>query len=301
VADSKAFYVVVELAAGDSGNFVYVGRSDSNLSNGTFAYYVAGWSTDAAKEATFRLDYQYDLSVSAADIPSGEHKIEVYADITNLYIEVDDVLEDTEALGGASVPNNANTWYVGSAATPYIEYFSINVGGTNECYIDWEYDTVFYDSSGNSNDATPSFRTASSDADVSAQLISFQPVTQASAEYSLGLDWPTMITAVPGQPYTMYTENSTPGIFFAPLVHAIWPLSGVPESFFWYNFAFAIIIISGILIYRINQSLLLKTIVTITIMIFWSLPGVNVYGMYVVIYYGMFSVGLLILSKSYGW
>ena len=43
--------------------------------------------------------------------------------------------------------------------------------GVLEQYIEWENDATFTDLSGNSHDATPTFRIASSDADVSASKI----------------------------------------------------------------------------------------------------------------------------------
>ena len=134
----------------------------------------------------------YDLAAIAGDgvgglrvvntpvLSSGEYKIELYADGTNLHIEVDDSLEDSTPLNGISMPNNSNSWIDGSENTTYyIEYVKRYVGGNLVQDVAWEYDTTFTDLSGNGNDATPSFRTASSDTDVSASLTEFIPISTA--------------------------------------------------------------------------------------------------------------------------
>lgn len=70
------------------------------------------------------------LSVSATGVSSGEHTVKTIADSTNMTIYVDDVLKDSVALSGASVPNNVNNWITCSAnATPYFNYISENVSG----------------------------------------------------------------------------------------------------------------------------------------------------------------------------
>ena len=74
--------------------------------------------------------HEFQLSVGVeASVSSGEYDIELSADGTNLILSIDGVVEDTVALGGASVPDNANNWTVGSDATPYIGSFTFEVDG----------------------------------------------------------------------------------------------------------------------------------------------------------------------------
>jgi len=96
-----------------------------------------------------------------------------------LRLYVDDELEDVDI--GASVPDTSANWTFYQNLDDYWDYTEISVNGTQVQYIDWEYDTTFYDSSGFGNDATPTFRTTSSDADVSAELVSFSPIAEAKA------------------------------------------------------------------------------------------------------------------------
>lgn len=205
---------------------------------------------------------------------------------------------------GASVPDNSNNITIW-ANLPYLVSSNITIGGTLRQSINWEYGSVFYDDSGNGNSAVPSFRTTSSDADVSAELISFGPVTQAQAS-SATTSWPTMADEPPDEPTGMYSEDSSPGIFFAPLVNTLLDFGNIPRSFFWYNFAFFVIIGSGIFVYYIftkakTQALLIKCVVMAAWMVVFALEGINIFGMYIVIYFVMWCFGVLVLSKSYGW
>lgn len=97
-----------------------------------------------------------------------------------LVIYVDGV-EKATASFPSGVPNTAANWTYYQNMGGFWDYTEISINGTVVQRIDWEYDTIFYDSSGFDNDATPSFISTSSDADVSAELVSFLPVQEAKA------------------------------------------------------------------------------------------------------------------------
>lgn len=261
------------------------------------------------------------VSASATSIDSDDYILEVSTNTTHLNILIDDVLKDSSALGGNSVPDKASD-YVSfqNNVMPYVEYEKTWVNGVLKQHIAWEYDdTTFSDLSGNDNDASPTFRTTGSDADVSASLISFTPIELAQTDEDTAYTWGTIMTDPPDEPETAYTEESRPGIFFEPLIYTIanaaeftgsGTLHGITaeaiESFFWYNFAFFFIIGAGILTFFFlaknnTQGLLIKCIVMLAVMIFFALPGPNIFGMYVCLYFGLWCTGILILSKSYGW
>jgi hypothetical protein len=79
------------------------------------------------------------------------------------------------------VPNNSEAWVCCQATDGYLEYQEIQIGGVQRQYITWQYAEVFLDQSGNGNTGFPSFRTSSTDADVSANLTTFKPVSEAKA------------------------------------------------------------------------------------------------------------------------
>lgn len=283
-------------AAGVGAGVAYKTATAASDNPGTFTLSAGVW--DIANTLVVR----GGPAVEFTGLSSGEYDIELYADSTNLTMSIDGVQVDTTSLNGCSVPDNANNWYFCYGSTVlYVDQIELEIAGVTQGQWGWEYAATFTDLSGHNHTGTPSFRTTCSDPDVTFTLENFEPLEQSAADYNPDLDWPSMISAVPDQPSSMYTENSTPGIFFAGLVHTLMTAAGVPESFFWYNFTFAIIIFAGILAFRIHPSLLLKVIVAMAIMIFWALPGLNVYGMFVVIYKGFWCFGILVLSKSYGW
>lgn len=251
-----------------------------------------------------------DTTVTLSNVPSGEYTLLAYNEGDNtLYLE----LEDTEytnsvSTDGRDIPDNGNNLYIGyAAATPYIEYARLYVDHTNlEGSWVWEYDTTFTDLTGNSHTANPTFRTTGTDGDITTALLNFSPSTLAQADAETSQEWPTMITDAPDEPTTAYTEESRPGIFFEPLIYSLSNAADIPESLFWYLFSFIIILGAGIIVYYFfaahnQQALLVKFITMLIIMIAWALPGPNIYGFYVVIYFIMWGFGLLVLSKSYGW
>lgn len=70
------------------------------------------WASCAGTAEINADGYMGDVDASVTEIVSaGKHKVEILANSTNLTLEVDDVIEDTVALSGASVINNSNDWY----------------------------------------------------------------------------------------------------------------------------------------------------------------------------------------------
>ena len=245
-------------------------------------------------------------SVNTGAISAGYHTYMAYLAGGFLGFKVDSSAAATVVYAD-NITNNSENWqFVTDDILLYVKFIEIQQSGVEKGYWEWEYAATFSDQSGNGNTGTPSIRTTSSDSDVTASLISYLPLEQAVADSSIINEWPEMIAAAPDQPATMYTENNTPGIFFAPLITTLMNAAGLPTSLFWYNFAFATVLIAGIgtfyfMAAKSQNGLLLKCIVMSTVMLFWSLPGPNVYGMYVVIYFIMWCFGAIVLSRNYGW
>lgn len=260
-----------------------------------------------------------------ASITAGEHDLIVASDGTDLTITIDESEGDSAATGGSSITNNANAWYFAKAGYVcdksaafsitgtmlYVESISVDVSGSPAAAWVWQYGAAFEDSI-NSNDATPTFRTTSSDADVTAELISFQPISNAAVDSETASTWPTVMEDAPELPDTTFTEEERPGIFFEPLIHSLATTVNLPDSLFWYNFAFIIIIGSGIIVYYIlahrkeasaggSGILFVKILTQAIFMCFFALPGLNIYGFFVPLYYLFFSSGILVLSRDYGW
>jgi hypothetical protein len=260
-----------------------------------------GWSTQVY--ATVYYTASPAATVTVSGVSAGELTIIPQADGTNLWMTVNGSPSANVTFAG--VPDNANPTIIGSAATPYWDSFAVTVGGTPIDEWSWQY-AATWPGSISGIVGTPTFRTTTSDADVSASLIAFMPVETAAAGENATSTWPEIMTEPPETPANAYSENATPGMFFAPLFNELWSLTGLPSSFLWYNFAFFWILGAGVLVYYIfaKQSinaLMVKCIVMGTIMTFFALPGTNIYGLYVVVYWAFWCFGVMVLNKSYGW
>jgi len=122
---------------------------------------------------------------------------------------VDDTLEDWDT--GANVPDNDNNWtFAENDSFMWLKTQDITIGGVLSQDIEWEYATVFQDATAYNNDCTPSFRGASSDADVTAELVSFSPVSEAKAPAY------TLETSVPFIDADALTSNMTSAFTTAP-------------------------------------------------------------------------------------
>ncbi len=184
--------------------------------------------------------------------------------------------------------------------TYYFRPFATNTEGTGyggelsfttlilRLYIIWEYNTVFTDQGGSGITATPSFRTVSSDADVTAALSSFAPISTAIAPpYSVS-DAPLFITGNITASGSFTTGNITaadiPGV---AVIDAVAQSSGTPSIWIWgiiggFTIALGGLFISwmvkqhgtgpGELIFRILwASLVLGLLVTFHIFDWWML------------------------------
>ena len=114
--------------------------------------------------------------------------------------EVFDITVDGEVKGLAdgnfSAEDNGEDWVAGGFGTPYFERYEHTVSSVLRQRIEWRYNNIFEDLSGNSNNATPTFRGASADADIIGNMTAFTPISQAQAPpYVLGSTNPFFTTA----------------------------------------------------------------------------------------------------------
>ena len=230
----------------------------------------------------YELDYGFYPMVTATGIETGEHKIEVIADGTDLSIEVDDVEEDSVALNGASVPDNGNTWYfLENQVMPYMEYHKITVSGVLQQYIIWENNaSTFSDQSGNGHTVTPSFRTTSSDADVSAELVEFLPINQAQASGTADIGSSLNIEA-PDEISVMYDEGDYSGVPGAEAVNVMLEDADVPLELFWYPTIFGVAIILGLIAYGLTKQMFVMGVsmtLALAVVSYNTNDGINITG-----------------------
>ena len=169
-----------------------------------------------------------------------------------LVIYVDGVEKGVAFMGDVEVPESTANWtFCTGNTTMYIGSIEYDAGGLPVSAWEWEYGATFHDSIG-SNDATPTFRTASSDEDVSASLVSFFPVSESKVTtFTLAGELPTLLppAAVTG----MYTEEDYEHILGAEAVNEMLGKAGVPKSLWWFPFVYFSICIIGFIVYGATQ------------------------------------------------
>jgi hypothetical protein len=133
-----------------------------------------------------------------------------------------------------SVADNANAIHIGDDdATPYIGAVSWTVGGTLIDTWSWEYAETFTGAVSGIT-ATPTFRATSSSANVSAEMVSFEPITTARAPDFAIDDQPDFITANITAT-SNFTSGSAPvgGPPGAAVVDAVAAGGGTPNIWVW--------------------------------------------------------------------
>lgn len=276
ITSAADYYVVFEYSGGGVANYVKVAML-SGGGTGNFAYYDGSWHTSAGADSSY--DVYADVRATVTGITSGEHTVTAYADTTNIGLIIDDgepgEVSDTGALGAATTANNANNWtLVSNGIMPYVEYITFDVSAAPVSAWEWENDTTFHDSIG-SNDATPSFRTTSSDVDVSAALTSFAPINLSEAGETTFGGETNFISSLPDALPNMYDEGETGGLFgLSPLINPVLATSDIPEAVFWYPIAFVVAIGLGFAAYAWTRQLLVQAVVSGVVMAGFSIGGV---------------------------
>lgn len=205
VVSGTVYALVVKSVGGDgSNNIRFSSNSAGGYAGGRFASSTNGggsWS-GSTHDRDFTVFVIPTVKSVATGLTSGEHVLKVTADGTNLKTYWDDVEKDSDALGAVSVANNANGWiFTQSYTNPYVEYVKVTVGGSLVGHWMWENsETIFTDLSGEGNDASPTFRTTTTDPDLSAALVSFAPVAPISGGSSPTTTAVVPISSVPADP-----------------------------------------------------------------------------------------------------
>lgn len=200
-------------------------------------------------------------------------------------------------LKGVTVPNTQNNWQVGSDIGSYVYNFTETVGSTLECSIAWQYAATFTDASGNHHDATPSFRTTASDANVTAVLNMFAPINQAKASVAMVAGNPPW-NAAPTKPPGFTAPAGTISIpIIGPILFSI--VADVhTRMFILYFFSFLMIWAGGIAAIRFGKSIVIKAFVMGALILGGALS--NVYGIWTLVEFGCYAFGILIMSRHYG-
>lgn len=266
--------------------------ADANIVYLTQVYVVVGYTPPTWK------------SVSVP-VSGGEKTITATLDTTNLILNVNGTSNST-ALGADLVPDNANLWVIGSAATPYILDFAVSVNSTQTCYIDWSYGATFTDDSLHGNFATPTFRTTSSDADVSASISAQEAVNKNTGPGGVTAGGWNMNTGNTSQPVNLFHEGGTnfPG---GKLIQEVEDKNRLPHGTLMMPFAIGLSFFLGILAFAytsnkkqgVRGSLLIAIFVTIFVQAVFCFAGGGVVPGWIMIVTGIIGAALLMFKNPF--
>ncbi|AQU02552.1 hypothetical protein B1773_00365 [Dehalococcoides mccartyi] len=270
------YAIVLSLPNGDSSNKLTHWYNPTNpYANGRYCTTNnsgSSWSGTATTDINISITGNANNTiVTAADISSSEHvyKISLSAGTMNIYI--DGLLEGSAAYAG-SIIDNVNDWYfTQNGSMPYLYYAKITVGGVLKGSWEWQYATTFTDLSGNSNDATPSFRITTTDADVSVAVINYAACNQSAfivgddedaVEIVTDDDLGTMPT---GWYVNLHPENLPGGQQITDFLEEM----NFPSAFLWLSLAFGGGAIITILSFGLTRKLLPCAVAGLIWQVFW--------------------------------
>lgn len=268
--------------------------------------YNSGGTTRNAR--LYEVDFGVDFpTVTASGISSGEYTVRVSANLTSLGIWIDDELKDSTALT-ANVTDNSANWTYYENTGGYWEYTKIWVDGVLQQHIEWEYDTTFTDQSGNNHDATPTFRTTTSNADVSAELISFQPIAEAQApDYALGTAPAFIDPDITGNMTGTFTTTPGAGTFpLAGVITAVANATSTPPQLPLLIIAVFIILAasltaSALMRHYGSGSLIAKIEVITAFMGIFIALGNFAIDFWMLVVFLIIAVSIAFMSKQIGW
>jgi len=286
-------------------------RSDEDINNSppTNDEYVHCTTANT----TLEVNYYTGVSVTATGITSGVRKVVTTAtgggtDLLTISVyDENDVLldDDTAALGGASVPDNANDWsFLTNGSAPYMDYHKIWVGGTLKQHIIYERDTTFTDQSGNGNDATPTFRTTSSDPDVSATLQNFSPISENECTAGGAEETPELLGGTAEMPKEFYGAEGggTGHLPGAGLINSMLDAGGIPQDLFWIMSVYGLAAVAALLSFRFLKSMLWPALISGMIILFFALiTWGNPIPLWSFFIYAVIAAGLLVSERVFGW
>lgn len=276
-----------------TGNFV-------NLVNGADHITVARASSSSIS-AELHAGANSNTVTAAALTTTAEHTLKVESTPGAWVIYWDGVSKDTIArtadFGAINIPSAASQYVTGNVM-PYVEYIKFTVGVALTQHIVWENSaTVFNDQTVNNNDMTPTFRSTSSDADVSAAITSYNPISVADAP---DVTSATFIDDVPDAIPNMYDEGETGGLIFEDLIDPALTVATIPKEVFWFPIAFAIAIGLGFAAFGKTKSLIVQSAVSAIVMAFFcggGLLGDGLLPYWTVVFFVIEAVMVIIIQE----
>ena len=240
---------------------------------------------------------QGGVTATTSGLIAGDHKREVYADGTNLKIEIDDVLEDSEALGGIGVPDTANNWILMGNAVPYLNYYKHTVGGTLVAWyqpVSIISGTTLPDREGAAQNGVITWGANPAGlAETISSLVSYNQPTPVAAEGVTEQD------VLPGSSTTdWYTESVLTSNIFHPIVGVMAQYTHFSETQIWITVASFIILIVMVIAYIFLKHLLYAALVGTVFDAFFVTYLHGVYPWWTLIIFGFVLLACIIWERK---
>jgi hypothetical protein len=320
---SDDVYFLVEYDDGDVSNYL---EFTGYATGGGDAQGVRYNGAYTAGNNSFLIHYSVmnAAQLVSTAITSGEKQIELWADGTDMFLEVNNVVADSVALVGG-ITGNANDYTSFTMGImPWVEYQKITTSGTlrQDVYYDaqvlsdlggtwdwynfndvlWGTDPVFVDHSGNNNDATPTFPTAGTSG-LTAALTSYQPKSLYTVPLSTEVAQWELIPTNPGSPTHLFDEMDM-SFFGAGWVQTFADDTDTPVDIWVVCYALGSALLLGLGAYAISRSkitgqgsLLAQSLVSLAVVAYFTISGAGALSAWLLFPFGL-ELALLLFKRE---
>lgn len=265
---STKYAIVISAASGDASNKVHWRTDDTSPTYAGGAKCFSNdsgssWTEDATIDFMFRV--YGDVEATATGVSSGEHKVKTTADATNLKIYIDDVEEDSTALSGASVTDNANDLILNqNSVIPYMDFYKHTVGGTLIAHYEPNQmltGTTLPDREGAAQNGTITWGSNADITIVYGSMVSSDDTSLAIGQTGLGFTVPS--ADMPAQWFASGSNLANLPLY--PMFNDISTQTGMPTQTIYMWFILAVGVALAIWTYASTKSILLG-VLTMTVM-----------------------------------
>lgn len=205
-----------------------------------------------------------------------------------------------------SIPDTSANWTFGTMdVTPY--FYGVNITRDGTLAGSWipEYSTTFSDQSGNGNTGCPGIRTTGSD-NLTSTLTSFTACSlNAGADSSVNQTGWELIGVVPTDPGLTTELNMS--FFGAGFIEDLADDMKMPVSIVVFTYAYGLAIIAGFIVFALTYrpekgakgSLLLQAIVSLLVMLYFTVSGGGVIPPWSLLPFGIEAVVAVMFRGSY--
>ncbi len=261
-------------------------------SAGATGSHSATYNNSAANNGyTLAFASEASLTLTAANISSGEHTVKLTSDGSTVKLYVDGVEKDSE--NAVTIIDTANDWVLAeNYSAPYVEHAKMTVGGVLQGHWYWQNATTFTDQSGNGNTATPTFRTTTTDADVTAMLLSYQAIYNPIYPVPI----PEPVTSAPDEPGFLFTELQFGNVPGAGVINALLDAANLPYAIFWFPLIFMISALLGMASFALSKDLFVPCVVS-SLWLFLNSVPFQIVPAWVLFPYAVFAVEELVRRR----